>query len=251
MKIKYFLGEIVENGVDIDNRRIRFVVSSDKIDRHGDIVEAAAVEKAIKEFGKNPVFLAAHMHRSNDAKPTVIGSWDISSFKQTKGRSEMDAVFASTALAEEYWQLYKDKHMRAVSIGFRVLDSKTEKKDGHTIYIFTKIELYEISAVAVGANRQALAKKLKDAGELDETDIYIQQAVELALKDAQCWFNEVLNEIKSDIENVKVLTLDAACNNSSNRDRTAEVLLGEEPEASGDDAEKNYAEKVFSNLRSS
>ena len=67
--------------------------------------------------------------------------------------------FASTELGEEYWQLYKAKHMRAVSIGFIPMEWHEEKteKTGR-IWVIDKLELLEISCVAVGANREALSK---------------------------------------------------------------------------------------------
>ena len=145
--------------INEDQRRIRFVISSDKIDRDNEKIEVAAVAAAIPAFSKNPVALSAHAHRTDSGKPSVIGSWDTDSFKANAHTSEMDLIFATTELGQEYFQLYKDKHMRAVSIGFRPIEyhEETDQKIGRVI-IFTKIELYEISACAVGANREALSK---------------------------------------------------------------------------------------------
>ena len=67
--------------------------------------------------------------------------------------------FAETALGEEYWQLYKDKHMRAFSIGFIPLEWKDERDQQQgDIRTYTNIELLEISAVPVPSNRRALAQ---------------------------------------------------------------------------------------------
>jgi HK97 family phage prohead protease len=165
-----------EKAIDIEGRRIRFVISTDEIDRDREIVQQEAVEKAIKAFGRNPVCLACHQHRSINGTPTVIGSWDIDSYKRSAHKSEMDLVFAKTALAEEYWQLYRDKHMRAVSIGFGVIDGAPEVRSGSNIYVITTLELYEISCVAIPANASALSK-LKSIALWEET------AVEKALID--------------------------------------------------------------------
>jgi len=160
MRTKYFLGGVSEakGAIDEDNRSIRFVVSTSEVDRDGEIVTVDAVAGAIKDFAKNPVCLAAHEHRLSDGRSPVIGSWNTDSFKAYKNRSEMNLVFATTERGEEYWQLYKSKHQRAVSIGFRVINGHEEVKDGKRIYIITKIELYEISCVAVGANSNAVSK---------------------------------------------------------------------------------------------
>jgi len=148
-----------KTAINEEQRRIRFVISSDKIDRDNEKIEVAAVAAAIPAFSKNPVALSAHAHRTDSGKPSVIGSWDTDSFKANAHTSEMDLIFATTDLGQEYFQLYKDKHIRAVSIGFRPLEwhEETDQKIGRVLVI-TKIELYEISACAVGANREALSK---------------------------------------------------------------------------------------------
>lgn len=158
--LKKYLAFISDEKAAINEaeRTIRFVISSDKLDRHGEVVEVAAVAGAIKGFAANPVCLACHNYAGDNGEPTVIGSWLTDTFKALEHTSEMDLRFAATPLAEQYWQLYKDKHMRAVSIGFRVLEAHTDKVNDRNIYVITKIELYEISCVAVGACRDALAR---------------------------------------------------------------------------------------------
>lgn len=149
--------------INEEARTIRFVISSAAIDRDNESVLPSAIAGAIKEFAKNPVCLACHQHKLDSGMPPVVGSWDTDSFKATEKRCEMDLVFAATDLAETYWQLYKSKHMRAVSIGFRVQDGREVVVSGKRHFEITKIELYEISCVAVGANRDALSK-LKSLG---------------------------------------------------------------------------------------
>lgn len=156
---KHTLGYVIKDGVNENDRRIRFVISSDEVDRHGDRVEAKAIKKSIPAFAKNPVALACHRHQLQNGEPPVIGSWDTKSFEVKDGKSMMDLVFANTENAGKYWSLYKDGHMKAVSIGFRILDYHVIEEDGRKIYVITKIELFEISCVAVPANRDALAKK--------------------------------------------------------------------------------------------
>ena len=145
--------------VSEENRTVRFVISSDKIDRHNERVEVEAVAAAIKDFAKNPTALACHLHRLDNGRSPVVGSWDTDSFKAKAHQSEMDLNFADTELGLGYWGLYRDKHMRAVSIGFYPMEWREEKtgKDGR-IFVIDKLELIEISCVAVGANRQALSK---------------------------------------------------------------------------------------------
>ncbi|HIJ66805.1 MAG TPA: hypothetical protein HPP51_00780 [Planctomycetes bacterium] len=148
-----------KDSIDTEKRRIRFIFTSDKLDRHNDIMQIDAIVNAIRAFGNNPAFLACHQHRLAGGNSPVIGSWDTESFKAKKHQCEMDAVFATTPLGEEYWNLYSNKHQRAVSIGFIPIEFKDEKDESAGwIRTYTKIELLEISAVAVGANREALTK---------------------------------------------------------------------------------------------
>lgn len=163
--------------INEETRSIRFVVSAEEVDRDNDIVTAEAMAGAIKAFADNPVCLACHQHRLADGMPPVVGSWNTETFKQSGKRSEMELTFATTDLGETYWKLYKDRHMRAVSIGFRILDAKEEVKNQVRVYVITKIELFEISCVPVGSNRSALAK-IKDL-DLDADGRIEQQIADL------------------------------------------------------------------------
>ena len=127
--------------------------------------------------------------------------------------SEMDLLFAKTDLGETCWMLCKDGHMKAVSIGFRALDGYEEVKNGVRVFIITKIELFEISLVAVGANRRALAKSiLKDLGfepedvtrsETDSLETFKEslcQSVKSVVKDFR-------DEILSELDDIKSLLI--------------------------------------------
>lgn len=142
--------------IDTEKRQITAVASSEIIDRDGEIVSLAALKAAVKDYMRNPVILAGHSHRLGDGRSPVVGSVVSYAFK---GKDFLITVeFADTALGLEYWSLYKNKHQRAFSIGFRVLDSKAENRDGKHVRVITAIELYEISAVAIPANPAALSK---------------------------------------------------------------------------------------------
>ena len=209
--------------IDTAARRIRFVISSESVDRDNEVVTVDAIAKAIPGFGRNPVALAGHLHRTQNGEPPVVGHWDINSFKALKTRSEMDLVFADTDLAEKYWLLYSNKHMRAVSIGFRVLDFQEEVVSGKRIRIITKIELYEISLVAVPANPDALSKEQKDAADtaLAEkitaaVNSKIAEVVPAIVKE---YFDTRFAEVEDNLEDIKsILSLDSG--------QYAERLLG-------------------------
>jgi HK97 family phage prohead protease len=207
MKEKHFLAYVSDSegkaAINEETRTIRFIISSGSLDRDCEVVEPDAVESAIKDFSKNPVCLACHQHRLSDGMPPVVGSWDTESFKISGKRCEMDLRFAKTTLAEEYWLLYKDKHMRAVSIGFRCLDGHEVVENGKRSYIITKIELYEISCVPVGANRDALSK-LKSFGEWDDNNSDQAKTLTDLIKQI---IKDQIDPLRDDLDEIKTLLI--------------------------------------------
>lgn len=211
--IQHLLAFIAEGkeAINEERYRIRFIISSDKLDRQGEIVTVDAIADSIPGFSVNPCCLACHQHRLIDGTSPVTGSWDTDTFKAYKHHSEMDLEFAvDTKLGENYWRLYSKRHMRAVSIGFIPTEWHEEKDEKKGRYwVITKIELLEISCVPVGANRQALAK-LKEYFSGDSTeseftklktfeglDLIIEKAVDTRFKQLEDRIDEQFDEIKS------------------------------------------------------
>ncbi len=204
------------DAINEDDHSINFIPSTDKIDRHGEIVLPSAVAEGATrkgEFIENPVALACHLHRLSNGMPPAVGSWNVDTLKTQKHQVQMRLYFAvDTTLGLEYWKLYSKRHMRAVSIGFKILDGHEEVKDGKHIYIITKIELYEISCVAIGANPQALIKlkefySSNDNGDnfaaledrthpLKSTHGEIEQ-LNRSVEDLKIFVEDTLDEIKS------------------------------------------------------
>ena len=71
--------------------------------------------------------------------------------------------FAPTAFAQEVELLYRQRFLRAVSVGFRAREFSFRKgRDGSVDGVeYTRQELLELSAVPVPANPHALAKALE------------------------------------------------------------------------------------------
>ncbi|MFA4945746.1 MAG: HK97 family phage prohead protease [Lentisphaeria bacterium] len=154
-----------ESGYDVE-----VVCSTAAVDRESEIIDQAGWD--LGNFRKNPVFLAAHQHRLADGRSSVIGSF--TSIDVAKGSGLVGRVrFADTELGREYRTLYRDGHMRAVSVGFlsrkgetRLLEAPgrpVPEQQGRRVYVHTECELYEVSAVAVGCNQEALAR-LRELG---------------------------------------------------------------------------------------
>jgi len=63
-----------------------------------------------------------------------------------------------TELAREYWDLYSNKIQKAFSVGFIPIEGERRNVEGKWIFVHTKVELIEVSCVAVPSNRQALSR---------------------------------------------------------------------------------------------
>jgi len=161
-KMKFFYPKV--KGVDVENRRITVCISKDEIDRHGERIEISAIAEALGGYAANPVILGDHQHQLSTGESSVIGHAIPESFRVTKDEVYGDIEFSTTKNAETYWTNFRDGHQKAVSIGFIDIDWRTDDVDGRKVCVTTKMELLEVSCVAVGANRGAL---LKVAGMFD------------------------------------------------------------------------------------
>jgi len=152
------------DSIDENERTIRFVCSTNDIDRFGEVIEPAAFRRALDRFERNPVLLAGHMHVGVSGEPTTIGQWQALELSQNQLRGTAKFM-TNDELAERYWQRYRQGVQRAVSVGFIVHEWQMREMevDGETrkVRVFTEIELIEISAVSVPANQEALAKGSK------------------------------------------------------------------------------------------
>ena len=225
-----------KDAIKLDEHRINFVVSTDVVDRDNEKVLPDAVFKAIHrkdEFSRNPICLPCHQHRLQSGDPPCIGSWDIETAKKRAHHVEMELVFdVEYELGEKYWIVYKNKTMRAVSIGFRVLDFTEEMKDGKRTWIITKIELFEISCVAVGANKQALSKQKFFSGS-PETNLDIKQLAEDIKSQIKLQLDEFTVRITDQLDELKDLLI-------TDPDGLADLTLGKEsePPVEGGDSDK-------------
>ncbi len=153
--------KVMIDGVERD--AIEAVINTSDVDRYETIVEPMGAD--LENFRKNPILLWAH---GNDF---AIGSWPVGTvpkLKVTKKEIIALVVFDTDGdLGAELDRLYRAKILRGFSIGFlpRSFLQEQPEKDGPTIIRFVDWELVELSAVAVPANPNALAKSLA-SGEL-------------------------------------------------------------------------------------
>ena len=138
--------------VDATARSARFVASTDAIDSYGEIVNQNWI---LDRYKANPIVLYNHMRTGSDLP---IGTATV---EMVGGKLECVITFASakaSPLAERVWNLVQERVLRAVSVGFRPRNVRTEVRDGEEVVLLDDNELYEISVTPIGANPEALAK---------------------------------------------------------------------------------------------
>jgi len=138
-------------------RTVTAIVSSEGLDRDNEVILKTAFKESLPGFLKNPVVLAAHQHRLSNGRSPVVGV--VKAARIVKGGLLAEIEFHTyTDIAEEYWRLYSNKVQRAFSVGFIPLEHEYRNIEGKTILCHTRIELLEISCVAIPSNRESLSR---------------------------------------------------------------------------------------------
>ena len=131
---------------------ITFVLSTDDVDRHGDVISADGW--VLDSYRENPVLLWAH-----DYRRPAIGRAAKVWVEPHRLLAKME--FAPTEFAQEIASLYRSGFQWGVSVGFRPLrfEERRDEKTGAFLGLrFLEQELLEVSAVPVPANRRALRR---------------------------------------------------------------------------------------------
>jgi HK97 family phage prohead protease len=146
-----------------EERSVRVIASTEAIDSYDETVKQ---DWRLERYQKNPVVLWAHnrvgfLGMGGDPEKTLpIGhATDVA---VVNGHLEATLNFAdeaATPLAERVWQGFRQKSIRAVSVGFRPGKIvKTTDDDGNVLSVsLEQNELFEISAVPIPANADAVA----------------------------------------------------------------------------------------------
>lgn len=129
------------------------------VDRSGDIILAAAWSHGMKNYLKNPIFLAYHDHddpigRLDDHKISEKGLWVRARISKAAG---------------QVFDLIKDGVLTAFSVGFRILDAEYDSV--LDLFVIKDLELMEISVVSVPCNQDSifsLAKSFESQAECNE-----------------------------------------------------------------------------------
>lgn len=141
--------------IDSDKKTATFVMSTESIDRHGDIIDQASWN--LKYFKESPMFF--FQHRSDEFP---LGKWLSVWFENDPnnvgkqmlvGTAEFRVEFDDAARAFRHVEV---GDMSAVSVGF--IPHRVEYDEEKDCFILYDCELVECSLVGVGSNRGALVK---------------------------------------------------------------------------------------------
>ena len=148
---------------DSDIRRFDFTFSSEKPDRHNDVVTQLGID--LKAFRENPVVLWAHNAGFDTPPPPVarvLRTWIREG--ALMGTVEFPAP-GIHAMADTLHGMVSTGFLNAVSIGFRPIETSfDEERNG---FNFLRTELVELSLVPVPANASALIEMSAEAKAVD------------------------------------------------------------------------------------
>lgn len=196
---------------ELDERTVRFKISSEVVDRDGDILIAKGCD--FENFKKNPQFLSFHNY--HEYPLGIPKNWGIDGksvycdvyFPTLEELSTNPAEASEKAkLVDFTYHCYKTGMLNAVSVGFIAKDIEPNKETGG--FIIKEWELLEFSAVAVPANQDAIAQAVKSFGDEGK---HIVDPAEMAIV-----LEKELNEVKKELSEMKkekeVLKLDDEIN---------------------------------------
>ena len=158
---------------ELEERTVRFKISSEVVDREGDILIAKGCD--FTNFAKNPQFLAFHNYREYPLG--IPKNWgidgdavycDVYFPKLEELATDAEQASEKAKLVDFTYHCYKTGMLNAVSVGFIVKDAEPNKETGGSIIL--EWELLEFSAVSVPANQDALAQAVKSFG-INENDL--------------------------------------------------------------------------------
>ena len=193
---------------ELEERTVRFKISSEVVDRDGDILIAKGCN--FENFKKNPQFLGFHNY--HEYPLGIPKNWGVEGdavycdvYFPTIEELSTDKESASekAKLVDFTYHCYKTGMLNAVSVGF--IANLAEPNTATGGYIVKDWELLEFSAVTVPANQDAIAQAVKSFGD-DEAKGMIDpierlKVVEKELDECKKTITEQKEKLK-DSENV-------------------------------------------------
>lgn len=144
--------------IDKEKKTVTFVMSTQTVDRHGDIVDQNSW--MLDHFMSNPAFFLQH-----DADEFPIGKWLTETVKleadpdnlghmRLIGTAEFRTKYEDAARAFDH---VVEGDLNMVSVGF--IPHRIDYDETKDAFVLYDCELLECSLVGIGSNRGALAKR--------------------------------------------------------------------------------------------
>jgi HK97 family phage prohead protease len=140
-----------------DTRTIKFLISTDAIDRDGDSIDPKGWD--LTNYMKSPVVLWSHDY----SQPPVAKATSIESTKNGLAATAEFPAKGVYPFADTVYELLKGGFLSASSVGFRPIDGAPA--EGSIGMNYSKQELLEFSVVPVPANPEALVQMSIDRPE--------------------------------------------------------------------------------------
>ena len=200
---------------ELEERTVRFKISSEVVDRDGDILIAKGCN--FENFKKNPQFLGFHNY--HEYPLGIPKNWGIEGkavycdvYFPTIEELSSEREYASekAKLVDFTYHCYKTGMLNAVSVGFIPMDAVPNKETGGAIV--NEWELLEFSAVTVPANQDAIAQAVKSFGDENAKMMIdpIERIKELEKQIANCHklIKEQTEKLEKTNSDLDVLQLD-------------------------------------------
>ena len=151
---------------DGQGETMRVVINTRVVDRYDTIVEPAGGK--FENFIKNPVLLWSHGH---DPAVGMVPIGSVPLVVPGEEQVEANVRFFEEEPGAKFGAMYKAKKLRGFSIGFLPITYQVEMLESREVLRFIEWELVELSAVAVPANPEALARDIEAGDFKFETKI--------------------------------------------------------------------------------
>jgi HK97 family phage prohead protease len=123
-------------------------------DQGADIVARGAFAKSLQERGSNGVKM---LYEHDPCQP--IGRW-LSLSEDSQGLLGKGKLSLGVSKSRDVYELLKDRVLDSLSIGYRVVDSTTERGNA-AVRVLKAVDLREISVVAFPMNEKAVIQAVK------------------------------------------------------------------------------------------
>lgn len=149
----------LKRAIDVENRTVEFVISSEAMDRHRTIIKSDGWR--FDNYRNNPVVLYGHKSQS-DNPDMVLG---IGRVWQEDGKTIGEVTFEEpeiNPLAEKVFRKIQNGSLNATSVGFDPINYGFGKKDiegeDPKNFYFREQDLLEFSIVPIPSNPEALKR---------------------------------------------------------------------------------------------